>query len=241
MYAGSRVSGSGSAGQGEKLLVVVTDGNGVVICCGGYWLCDGQMFQKLSQNFQQALNAYKEVSEGIEHKQQGAIDRSSRSGSAASGAGGKKPKRGVPNRKESDASDDLESGRRTGGGTADEALLSPSAQAQAQAQEEDIQFTPYNIEELETRRQDIAALERDVLDVADMFKDLALMVDQQQEGIDTIADNISDAKQKAEEGAGQLDQAEDYQKSARKKKCCLIFLILVVLGLVVLGIVVLGK
>jgi hypothetical protein len=39
-----------------------------------------------------------------------------------------------------------------------------------------------------------------------MFKDLAVMVDQQQDGIDTIAANITDAKQKAEEGAAQVEE-----------------------------------
>jgi hypothetical protein len=123
------------------------------------------MFAKLSKNFEQALKAYEEVSRDIEHKQQSAVDRSSRS----SAAGGRKPKRAAPNRNggaAAAAERDLEAGTGASASSNDptEGLLQPrnAQQSQAQAQEEDIMFEPYDVEQLEHRRAEIAALERDV-------------------------------------------------------------------------------
>jgi len=119
----------------------------------------------------------------------------------------------------------------------------PEAQpqaSQAQAQDGDvvdankIEFLEYDINELEQRRAEIAAIERDVRDVAEMFRDVATMVNQQQEGVDKMGENIQSAKTHAESGAADVVEAERLQNAARKKQCCILIIVLCILG-VILG------
>merc|ERR1712080_445868 len=97
---------------------------------------------------------------------------------------------------------------------------------QQQLQEED-----YNIEQLEEREKAIRQLESDIVDVNTIFKDLATMVHEQGEIVDSIESNIEATTVQVTTGTEQLRQAADYQNKARKKK-----IILAVLGLVILAI-----
>jgi t-SNARE complex subunit (syntaxin) len=76
-------------------------------------------------------------------------------------------------------------------------------------------------------------LERDVREVAGMFRDIATLVNQQQEGIDTVGKNIDSAKDHAEKGAEELREAERLQNAARKKQCCILFIVLAVLAVII--------
>lgn len=75
---------------------------------------------------------------------------------------------------------------------------------QALLQEEDIQFLQVDAEEIENRHQRIQAIERDVLEVNEMFRDLQTMVNEQGESITIIGDNITAAKEKAVEAHQEL-------------------------------------
>ncbi len=57
---------------------------------------------------------------------------------------------------------------------------------------------------------EIAALEKDVREVAEMFKEVAVLVNSQQDGIDTMEKNVQSAKKNAEEGAKELDEARPH-------------------------------
>jgi len=96
-----------------------------------------------------------------------------------------------------------------------------------------IEFLEYDVNELDQRRAEIAAIEKDVRELASMFADVAMMVNQQQEGIDTMEQNIQNAKQKTQEGEKELQKAEEYQNSARKKQCILLMLVLIVLTIII--------
>lgn len=113
--------------------------------------------------------------------------------------------------------------------------------AQQTISEGDITFVQYDIEEIEKRHMEIKSLERDVLEISEMFKDLAVLVDQQQEGIDTIDNNIADTRDKVENAHKELQQAEEYQKKSRKKLCCLTFIVLIVIAVIVTVVFVLKK
>jgi len=87
---------------------------------------------------------------------------------------------------------------------------------QQQIQEED-----YNIEQLEEREKAIRQLESDIVDVNTIFKDLATMVHEQGEIVDSIEANVESTTVRVHEGTDQLRQAELYKNKARKKKVIL--------------------
>lgn len=67
------------------------------------------------------------------------------------------------------------------------------------------------MEEVREREQAIRQLESDILDVNQIFKELATMVHEQGETIDSIEANIEQAHIQVEEGVTQLSQAATYQ------------------------------
>merc|ERR1712126_498756 len=89
------------------------------------------------------------------------------------------------------------------------------------------------ISQLQQREQSMRQLESDIVDVNTIFKDLATMVHEHGEIVDSIEQNIESTTVQVTTGTEQLRQAADYQSKARKKK-----IILAVLGLVILGILV---
>jgi len=89
------------------------------------------------------------------------------------------------------------------------------------------------VRDIESRHLDIMNLERQVLEVYDLFKDLATLVDIQQESLDVIENRVLKAKGYVEKGEKELSQAEVYQKKTRKKQCCLMLLLLVILIVII--------
>lgn len=106
---------------------------------------------------------------------------------------------------------------------------------QAQQQDMEIKFVEYDVQEIQRRREGIMQVEQDITEVCEMVKDLKLLVDDEQQQIDDIESNITNAKAKVEGAANELTHAEKHQKSARKKNCCLLAIVLGVLVAVVLG------
>ncbi|XP_023341518.1 syntaxin-12 [Eurytemora carolleeae] len=84
---------------------------------------------------------------------------------------------------------------------------------------------------LQDRERAIRQLESDIVDVNTIFKDLATMVHEQGDIVDSIESNIESATVQVHQGTDQLSQAHTYANSARKKK-----IILATLGLVILAI-----
>jgi len=84
------------------------------------------------------------------------------------------------------------------------------------------------VHEIEERHLDILKLEEQVLEVYELFKDLATLVDLQQESLDVIDNRISSAKNYTETAEKELISAEKYQTSSRKKKCCLMVILLII-------------
>jgi len=84
---------------------------------------------------------------------------------------------------------------------------------------------------LEERERAMRQLESDITDVNTIFKDLATMVHEQGEVIDSIESNIESTAVHVTTGAEELRQAAVYQNKARKKK-----IILALVGLIILAI-----
>jgi chromosome segregation ATPase len=98
---------------------------------------------------------------------------------------------------------------------------------------DDIQFVEYDHQEIERRHGQIRQIEKDVVEVAEMFRDLNQLVEQQQEGIDVIENNIQNTKDQVETGASQLEVAAQYQYQVRKRKCIILLILVVIIALII--------
>lgn len=94
------------------------------------------------------------------------------------------------------------------------------------------------LELVKEREESLRQLEQDIQDINTIFKDLAVMVYDQGEVIDVIEDNVEQAAEDVEQGVKQLDKAQEYQSSARRKKLFLILILIAVLVVIVIIIVV---
>ncbi|XP_069127996.1 syntaxin-7-like isoform X2 [Argopecten irradians] len=85
-----------------------------------------------------------------------------------------------------------------------------------------------DLEMLQEREDSIKKLERDIVDVNQIFKDLGMLVHEQGEMLDSIEANVESAQIRVEEGTQQLSKARDYQHKSRRKKCIILIIVLVV-------------
>jgi t-SNARE complex subunit (syntaxin) len=91
----------------------------------------------------------------------------------------------------------------------------------------------HDIEQLQERERAVRQLESDILDVNTIFKDLATLVHDQGEVIDSIEANVESTQVRVQEGTEQLRQAETYKNKARKKKFILGIILLIVLAIII--------
>jgi len=154
--------------------------------------------ERLHADFTGALNSFQAAQRSVAQKEKDAVNKAK----AAKGLAG-------PNA----------SGTKT-----DEADLlglgGESKQQQLQQQQMMMQ-EEINIQELQERERGIRQLESDILDVNTIFKDLATMVHEQGEMVDSIEANVESTTIRVQEGTEQLRQAEHYKIKSRKKKMCL--------------------
>jgi len=104
----------------------------------------------------------------------------------------------------------------------------PQMQAQAEAE--------LSLDMIREREEGIRQLESDIMDVNEIFKDLAIMVHEQGEVIDSIEANVDNAATHVETANVQLEKARHYQKASRRKLC--IILIISLLGLLAVGLII---
>ncbi|KAJ7386978.1 Syntaxin-12 [Desmophyllum pertusum] len=156
--------------------------------------------EKLADNFSTVLNSFQKLQRVAAEKEKESVSRA-RSMSAGmptpSPMGGYNDEHGLT---EHD---------RTGGGI------------QVQAEEE------ISNELIEERERAIRQLESDIVGVNEIFRDLATMVYEQGEVIDSIEANVDSAAVHVEDANVQLDKASNYQKAARKKMCCILVIVVV--------------
>jgi t-SNARE complex subunit (syntaxin) len=85
-----------------------------------------------------------------------------------------------------------------------------------------------------TKYQDVLKLEASVAELAQMFQDFALIVEQQGELLDQIEYQVKSSSEYIDEANVEMGQAIDYQISIRKKQCCLAVILLVVIVIIVI-------
>jgi len=86
---------------------------------------------------------------------------------------------------------------------------------------------------IEEREEGIKQIETTIQEVNEIFIDLATLVNEQSPMIDNIESHIDSAVSNVSRGVVELRQAADYQKSTRTKMCCLVVIILAIVGVVV--------
>ncbi|XP_072324383.1 t-SNARE domain-containing protein 1 [Scyliorhinus torazame] len=118
--------------------------------------------------------------------------------------------------------------------TTDETLDPAQAQSQAFLSE----VTEDEVESVKQREEAILQIEADMLDVNQIIKDLALLVHEQGDNIDSIEANIERAASNVDAANEQLAKANQHQKRARKMKCCFILAGVIVLSVIIIIIVV---
>jgi len=87
---------------------------------------------------------------------------------------------------------------------------------------------------IEERHVDIMKLESSVKELFDLFKDLATLVDLQQENLDVITIHIGKAQSHVQKAEVDLQDAEIYQKKGRAIRCCLLFIALIILAAILI-------
>lgn len=87
----------------------------------------------------------------------------------------------------------------------------------------------YNSNMIRERDQDLADIQDEILEVNEIFQDLAVLVNEQGGMIEDIEANIVKTNVQVKQGHEQLKQAEKSQKSSRTKICCMLFFVIVVL------------
>lgn len=89
---------------------------------------------------------------------------------------------------------------------------------------------------VQDKYQDVLALEQSVAQLHEMFVDFAQLTEQQGELLDQIEFQVKSASDFIDEGNADMKQAVDYAIELRKRQCCLLIIVLVVIG-VIIGIV----
>lgn len=107
-------------------------------------------------------------------------------------------------------------------------------QQQQQLQQQQQQQLPNNLDDLRERDGNVRRIESDVIEVNQIFKELATMVRDQGETIDTIESSIFRANSQVQQGAQEISKAREYQEKARRRKCLLFGILFVVLLIVML-------
>lgn len=93
------------------------------------------------------------------------------------------------------------------------------------------------LEEIRERQRAVHDLEKSLLELHQIFLDMAILVDAQGEMVDNIEKQVERSAQYMESAVEQLIVARDYQRQTRRLYCCIVLCILIVVLIVILAIV----
>ena len=85
-----------------------------------------------------------------------------------------------------------------------------------------------SLREIEARQNEILSLEKSVVQVNEIFRDMSILVAEQGETIDSIEANVVSATENVVDANVQLKGANRYQGKARRLKFCIVGIVLVV-------------
>lgn len=90
------------------------------------------------------------------------------------------------------------------------------------------------LEDIQSKHRDVVKIEKSILELQQLFMDMAVLVAAQGEVLDQIAVHVDSAVNDTEAGVQSLQKAVKLQKKSRKKMCIIMFLIIAVLVGIVL-------
>lgn len=92
----------------------------------------------------------------------------------------------------------------------------------------------YNAAIIQEREEGIKQVEATILEVNEMFRDLGALVHDQGHLLDNIEANVVSVGNYVGQGVADVDKASVYQRRARGKACCILFILVVVLAILLL-------
>lgn len=126
-----------------------------------------------------------------------------------------------------------------GAGEQSSSVLIDLAQQQDQPDQEQLQIQKQqqpnlSIEDLREREDSVRKLEHDIIEVNHIFKDLATIIHNQGETVDSIESSIFRATEEVSRGAQEIARARDYQDKSRRKKFYLAMIFFIIMFVVLL-------
>ncbi|RDW57129.1 SNAP receptor PEP12 [Aspergillus mulundensis] len=85
------------------------------------------------------------------------------------------------------------------------------------------------------REAEIRNIEQSVGELNELFRDVAHIVNEQGEQLDTISGNVENVHANTQGANVELRSASRYQKNARTKACCLLIILAVILAIIILA------
>lgn len=167
--------------------------------------------QKISSDFQRALEAFQSISKKSAEKQRQFVQKAKRTVEAIDS--------GVMSPSEIDST-----------GTAQLVELQTTSD---QINDADLQFQEQLIQE---REGEIEQIEQGITELNQIFKDLGQIVGEQQSMIDNIETNVQAVARDTHGASTQLTEAHAYQRKAGRRMFCLLLVFLLVLTVVLLAV-----
>ncbi|KAI0831483.1 t-SNARE [Trametes gibbosa] len=95
--------------------------------------------------------------------------------------------------------------------------------------------------EVQERHEDIKKIERTLTELAQLFNDMSILVEQQDEQITAINDTVKEVEKDVETGLNYTQKAVDSARSARKKRwiCFILIIVILIIIAIVVAVVVL--
>lgn len=85
------------------------------------------------------------------------------------------------------------------------------------------------LREVQSRHQDIQKIERTITELAQLFNEMSIMIEVQEQGIDNITQKAQETETQIEQGLAATEQAVVKARSARRKKWYCIGVILLII------------
>lgn len=101
-------------------------------------------------------------------------------------------------------------------------------------QQATLQQSDLNVDELREREESVRKLESDIVEVNHIFKDLATIIHNQGETVDSIESSIFRATEEVTRGAQEIARARDYQDRSRRKKFYLAMIFFIIMFVILL-------
>ena len=91
--------------------------------------------------------------------------------------------------------------------------------------------THYNQTDIvKEKSQSTKEIEKNVTEIHELYNDVAILVQDQQTGLDNVEEIVENSDSNIKKGTIELDKAKNYQNKARKKMCCISFILLLILA-----------